>query len=66
MLFDIEELVRYEGISPNKMSSAIELALVGLMNTKTKEAKYLTNTLESIRDECDACEFEPEDFQQES
>lgn len=52
-MFDTEEFIE-EGYSPDRLAQCIELAMVGLMNCKTKEAIWLNNHLESLRDDCES------------
>lgn len=55
MFFDVADLIE-DGIDLQNFSNCIELALTGLIGTKGKEAKYLENMLESMRDDCDSVE----------
>lgn len=51
-MFDVEEFVA-DGYDPEKLEVVIERAMIGLIECKTKEAKWLLNHLELIRDECE-------------
>ncbi len=51
-MFDVNDLID-DGLDIGNFINCVEIALFGLMGTKSKEAKYLENMLESMRDECD-------------
>ena len=52
MLIDVDYLIE-EGLDPEKMAAMADRTLLVFNGCKSKEAQWLANALEQLRDECE-------------